>query len=132
MWKLKEFSAYDLRRENIFWGRADWSYIYTQKHWKNKIPSLLCILAIWCWRNIRSVLDVFLYEDSQTSWKPLVYISFLGLTKLLATSKNYSLLSEAWVLWRDATGKKMKPKYQKLVELNKKAIRWAGNFPTFA
>nr|XP_011423379.2 uncharacterized protein LOC105325490 isoform X2 [Crassostrea gigas] len=48
-----------------------------------------------------------------------------GLTKLLATSKNYSLLSEAWVQWRDATGKKMKSKYQELVKLSNEAIRLA-------
>lgn len=50
----------------------------------------------------------------------------VGLTKLLATSKNYSLLSEAWVQWRDATGKKMKSKYQELVKLSNEAIRLAG------
>lgn len=56
----------------------------------------------------------------------LTLLSLLGLTKILATSKNYSLLSEAWVRWRDATGKKMKSKYQQLVELGNEAIRKAG------
>ncbi|XP_062576365.1 uncharacterized protein LOC134238260 [Saccostrea cucullata] len=49
-----------------------------------------------------------------------------GLTEILATSTNYSLLTEAWKLWRDATGKKMKPKYKTLVGLSNEAIRLAN------
>ncbi|XP_055997291.1 uncharacterized protein LOC130047084 isoform X2 [Ostrea edulis] len=49
-----------------------------------------------------------------------------GLTQLLATSTNYSLLSEAWTLWRDATGPKMKSNYEQLVALSNEAIKLAN------
>ena len=60
-------------------------------------------------------------------WKHVNFLSlFTGLTQLLATSTNYSLLSEAWTLWRDATGPKMKSNYEQLVTLSNEAIKLAS------
>ncbi|XP_053409042.1 angiotensin-converting enzyme-like isoform X1 [Mercenaria mercenaria] len=46
-----------------------------------------------------------------------------GLTEILTSSRNYSELKEAWVKWREASGKLMKTDYAKFVELSNKAVR---------
>ena len=60
-------------------------------------------------------------------FKTLPSISGLGLTRLMATSDNYTLLSEAWEKWRKETGHKLKGKYQKLVELSNQAVKQLGS-----
>ncbi|CAL1532569.1 unnamed protein product [Lymnaea stagnalis] len=49
-----------------------------------------------------------------------------GLTDLLATSRDYDTLLEAWKGWRDATGPKMKDSYVKYVDAVNEAIRITG------
>ncbi|KAL5009469.1 hypothetical protein ScPMuIL_011774 [Solemya velum] len=49
-----------------------------------------------------------------------------GLTQIMATSRNYSLLSDAWKGWRNSTGKQMKTKYSEYVELSNEGVRASG------
>ncbi|XP_060075065.1 uncharacterized protein LOC132554771 [Ylistrum balloti] len=51
-----------------------------------------------------------------------------GLTRLLANSRDYSELLQAWKGWRDVTGRKMKDKYVKFVNLSNEAIKSLGDF----
>ncbi|KAH9498643.1 hypothetical protein Btru_007074 [Bulinus truncatus] len=46
---------------------------------------------------------------------------------LMASSTDYDELLEAWIAWRDATGRKMKPLYKRFVELYNEAIRLSGH-----
>ncbi|XP_055868870.1 angiotensin-converting enzyme-like [Biomphalaria glabrata] len=46
-----------------------------------------------------------------------------GLTQLMATSNDYDELLEAWVGWRDATGRKIKSKYTEYVQLYNEAVQ---------
>ncbi|KAL5010334.1 hypothetical protein ScPMuIL_012639 [Solemya velum] len=55
-----------------------------------------------------------------------------GLTKLLATSRNYDELLEAWQKWRDVSGREMREKYEEFVELSNEAIRNNGYSDTGA
>ncbi|KAK6182477.1 hypothetical protein SNE40_010158 [Patella caerulea] len=55
-----------------------------------------------------------------------------GLTRLLATSRDYDLLQEVWVKWREVTGKKMKNLYSEFVELINEAHRDGGYSDTAA
>ena len=59
MSNLKDFSAYDLRWENvIFRGCAAWSYHCLQKHWYSLRPNFLYSLNAWCVRNVQNCTDV--------------------------------------------------------------------------
>ncbi|XP_055957045.1 angiotensin-converting enzyme [Patella vulgata] len=49
-----------------------------------------------------------------------------GISELLASSRNYELLQEAWKLWRDASGAKMKTMYQTMVELSNEGSKENG------
>ncbi|XP_013394530.1 angiotensin-converting enzyme-like [Lingula anatina] len=44
-----------------------------------------------------------------------------GLTRLMATSRNYSELLDAWKGWRDATGRKIRDDYKEFVSLSNEA-----------
>lgn len=46
-----------------------------------------------------------------------------GLTEILTSSRNFSELKEAWLKWRDASGKLMKEDYANFVNLSNKAVR---------
>ncbi|KAL5009598.1 hypothetical protein ScPMuIL_011903 [Solemya velum] len=49
-----------------------------------------------------------------------------GLVRLFATSTEYDLLSEAWKVWRDVTGRVIKPMYTEFVQLSNEAIKERG------
>ncbi|ESO94199.1 hypothetical protein LOTGIDRAFT_215695 [Lottia gigantea] len=49
-----------------------------------------------------------------------------GLTRLLSKSRDYEMLLEAWVKWRDATGRHLKPLYSEFVELINEGFRDGG------
>ncbi|XP_021364008.1 angiotensin-converting enzyme-like [Mizuhopecten yessoensis] len=54
------------------------------------------------------------------------------LTRLLANSKDYNELLQAWKGWRDVTGKKMREEYEQFVNLSNHAIRSIGDFDNYA
>lgn len=64
--------------------------------------------------------------NSKIYFQTLLYIS--DLLEVVATSRNYTELLTAWKGWRDATGKKMKDKYAKFVELSNEGVRELGMF----
>ncbi|XP_067685542.1 uncharacterized protein [Haliotis asinina] len=49
-----------------------------------------------------------------------------GLTRLMASSRNYSELQEAWRKWRDITGKTMKTMYQEFASLSNEGVQALG------
>ncbi|KAK7092762.1 uncharacterized protein [Littorina saxatilis] len=49
-----------------------------------------------------------------------------GLTRLMASSRDYDELLWAWKGWRDVTGPRMKDGYEKFVELSNEAVRALG------
>ncbi|ESO94197.1 hypothetical protein LOTGIDRAFT_118685, partial [Lottia gigantea] len=49
-----------------------------------------------------------------------------GLTKVLAESRNYDKLLEAWKGWRDSSGKLMKTKYEEFVHLSNEGVQELG------
>ncbi|XP_021364030.1 angiotensin-converting enzyme-like [Mizuhopecten yessoensis] len=49
-----------------------------------------------------------------------------GLTQVFSESRNYSLLTEAWRKWRDATGRKMKDLYKDMVNISNEAFMQLG------
>nr|KAG5696164.1 hypothetical protein BaRGS_026523 [Batillaria attramentaria] len=48
------------------------------------------------------------------------------ITRLMAKSRNYSELSDAWRLWRDATGRKLRGLYEEFVQLSNEGIQELG------
>ncbi|KAL8561905.1 hypothetical protein ACOMHN_046695 [Nucella lapillus] len=48
------------------------------------------------------------------------------LTRLMASSRNYSQLAQAWKLWRDATGRQFKPLYTQFVHIGNQGVRLQG------
>ena len=46
----------------------------------------------------------------------------------MATSDNYNTLREAWMKWRDVSGKTMREDYKQYVELENKAAVLNGRF----
>ena len=57
-----------------------------------------------------------------------VYILlFSGLTEILTSSRNYTELKEAWIKWRNVSGKLMKEDYAHFVNLSNKAVQQLGN-----
>ncbi|XP_064597980.1 angiotensin-converting enzyme-like [Liolophura sinensis] len=55
-----------------------------------------------------------------------------GLTRLMATSREYDELLNAWKGWRDASGKKMRKTYEEFVSLSNEAIKANGFVDTGA
>jgi peptidyl-dipeptidase A len=54
------------------------------------------------------------------------YLYIIDLLELVATSRNYTELLTAWKGWRDATGKKMKEKYDNFVRLSNEGVQQLG------
>ncbi|XP_033759589.1 uncharacterized protein LOC117341835 [Pecten maximus] len=54
------------------------------------------------------------------------------LTRVLANSRDYLELLQAWKGWRDATGRKMKDGFEQFVNLSNHAIRSLGDFDNYA
>jgi hypothetical protein len=51
----------------------------------------------------------------------------IELTRILAKSRDYDELLHVWKSWRDRTGKPMRSKYMRFVELTNEAARLNGN-----
>ena len=51
---------------------------------------------------------------------------FLDVAEILATDYNYNLLRDAWVKWRDVSGKTMREDFKMYVQLNNKAALLNG------
>ena len=51
---------------------------------------------------------------------------FSGLTEILTSSRNYTELKEAWIKWRNVSGKLMKEDYAHFVNLSNKAVQQLG------
>lgn len=49
--------------------------------------------------------------------------SYTDVYKIMATSRNYSELEMVWKEWRDSSGRRMKDKYAKFVDLSNQAIQ---------
>lgn len=50
----------------------------------------------------------------------------LGLTDMMANSRNPNELLAAWKGWRDQTGKKMRTKYTEFVNVMNEMIKFSG------
>ena len=46
----------------------------------------------------------------------------------MTSSRNYSELKEAWIKWRNVSGRLMKEDYANFVDLSNKAVRELGEY----
>ena len=46
----------------------------------------------------------------------------------MANSRDFDTLQTVWKKWRDSSGKKMKKKYARFVELSNEGVRQQGMF----
>jgi len=56
----------------------------------------------------------------------LIFFNVSGITQILTHSRNYTELREAWVKWRDVSGKLMKQDYEQFVNISNKAVQQLG------
>ena len=54
------------------------------------------------------------------------FITYSGLTDVLAESRDYNELLGVWKGWRDQTGKLMRTKYTEFVNVMNEAIKFSG------
>nr|XP_022901638.1 angiotensin-converting enzyme-like [Onthophagus taurus] len=70
--------------------------------------------------NIYSTAKICPYKTKDTCTASELLTLEPGIEKIMSESTDYDELLYAWTAWRDATGAKIKPEYQKYVELKNK------------